>query len=152
MTAPGGNSENSPNPALMVVAGVAATAVGGAVAVYRGAERLPVLGDLLRHSRSELAARGERALEPIKDLIAVIATQIVELVLDELDLNELVRRRVDLVGLTNEVIAGIDLDAIIRESTDSMTAEVISDVRQQGERADDVVSGFVDRLLGRERK
>lgn len=95
--------------------------------------------------------RGERALGPIKALIADVAGQVVELVLDELDLNELVRQRVDLIGLANEVIDGIDLEAVIRQSTDSMTAEVMSDVRSQGERADDAISGFVDRLLGRDR-
>ena len=46
---------------------------------------------------------------------------------------------------------GIDLPAIIRQSTDSVTAEVMTDVRTQGERGDDLVSGFVARLLGRER-
>jgi hypothetical protein len=30
-----------------------------------------------------------------------------------------------------------------------VTAEVMTDVRTQGERADDAVSGFVDRVLGR---
>lgn len=147
MTEPG----PPPNPAVLLAAGVAATAAGSAVAVYRGAERLPVLGDLLRRSRSDMMARGERALVPIKALIADVAAQVVELVLDELDLNELVRRRVDLVGLANEVIDGIDLQSVIRESTDTMTNEVMSDVRSQGERADDAISGFVDRLLGRDR-
>ncbi|RUP33336.1 MAG: hypothetical protein EKK51_06390 [Mycolicibacterium sp.] len=147
MTEPGA----PPNPAVLLVAGVAATAVGGAVAVYRGAERLPVVGDLLRRSHTQMVARGERALVPIKALIADVAAQVVELVLDELDLNELVRRRVDLIGLANEVIDGIDLEAIISRSTDSMTAEVMTDVRTQGERADDAISGFVDRLLGRDR-
>lgn len=140
-----------PNPAVLLAAGVAATAVGGAAAVYRGVERLPVVGNLLRRARSDIMERGERALGPIKALIADVAGQVVELVLDELDLNELVRQRVDLIGLANEVIDGIDLEAVIRQSTDSMTAEVMSDVRSQGERADDAISGFVDRLLGRDR-
>ena len=30
-----------------------------------------------------------------------------------------------------------------------MTADVMTDVRTQGERADDLVSGLVDRMLGR---
>lgn len=140
-----------PNPAVLLIAGVAATAVGGAVAVYRGAERLPIVGNLLRRTRFDMMARGERAIDPIKGLIAEVAGQVVELVLDELDLNELVRQRVDLIGLANDVIDGIDLEAVIRQSTDSMTAEVMSDVRSQGERADDAISGFVDRLLGRDR-
>jgi len=33
-----------------------------------------------------------------------------------------------------------------------VSENVMSDVRTQGERADDMVSGFVDRLLGRARE
>jgi hypothetical protein len=141
------------HPVVTVAAGAAATAVGGAAAVYRGVERLPVVGGLLKQARGDLSARGERVIaagiEPVKAVVAAIAVQVVDMVLDELDLNELVRQRVDLVGLANEVVDGIDLPAIIRKSTDSVTAEVMTDVRSQGERADDMVSGFVDRLLGR---
>jgi hypothetical protein len=72
-------------------------------------------------------------------------------VLDELDINALVRERVDLIELADEVVAGIDLPAIIRESTGSVTADVMDDVRSQGERADDAVSGIVNRILGREK-
>jgi hypothetical protein len=50
------------------------------------------------------------------------------------------------------VIEGVDLPAIIRESTDTVTAEVMTDVRAQSEKADDMVSGFVDRMLGRDRE
>ena len=58
----------------------------------------------------------------------------------------------DRIALADRVIEGVDLPAIIRESTNSMTAEVMTDVRTQGERADDVVSGIVDRMLGRDRE
>ena len=113
------------------------------------------MGGLLKQARSDLSARGERVIaagiEPVKEVVAAIAVQVVDMVLDELDLNELVRQRVDLVGLANDVVDGIDLPTIIRKSTDSVTAEVMTDVRSQGERADDMVSGFVDRLLGRDR-
>ncbi len=76
---------------------------------------------------------------------------------DRVDLNAIaadfdvdaILARVDLIGLANQVIDGVDLPAIIRESTGTVTAEVMTDVRTQGERADDVVSGFVDRVLGR---
>lgn len=147
--------EQAKHPAVTLAVGAAVTALDGAAVLYRGAERLPVLGSLLRRGRVDLSARGERAvaagIEPIKAVVAAVAVPIVELVLDELDINELVRQRVDLVSLANEVVDGIDLPAIIRQSTDSVTAEVMTDVRTQGERADDLVSGFVDRLLGRER-
>ena len=147
--------EQAKHPAVTLAVGAAVTALDGAAVLYRGAERLPFLGSLLRRGRVDLSARGERAvaagIEPIKAVVAAVAVPIVELVLDELDINELVRQRVDLVSLANEVVDGIDLPAIIRQSTDSVTAEVMTDVRTQGERADDLVSGFVDRLLGRER-
>jgi len=94
-------------------------------------------------------------------------TRVTELVLDQIDLTALVRERVDidaivadvdidviiaridLIGLADQIIDGVDLPAIIRESTGTVTAEVMTDVRGQTARADDVVSGFVDRMLGR---
>ena len=90
-----------------------------------------------------------------------VLSLIVAAVIDELDLTAIVRdrlhadaidaviARIDLVGLANDVIDAIDLPAIIRDSTNSVTAEVMTDVRTQGERADDAVAGFVDRVLGR---
>jgi hypothetical protein len=151
-----GAPENVPAKNLMTLAvGAAVTVLDGAAVAYRGAEGLPVVGSFLRRGRMDLVARGEKAMaagiEPVKAVVAAVAVPIVELVLDELDINELVRQRVDLVSLANEVVDGIDLPAIIRASTDSVTAEVMTDVRTQGERADDLVSGFVDRLLSRDR-
>ncbi len=113
---------------------------------YRTCERLPVVGGLFTRGRQEAQA---------------VLSLIVAAVLDDLDLTAIVRdrlhadaieaviARIDLIGLANEVIDGVDLPAIIRESTSSVTAEVMTDVRTQGERADDAVSGFVDRVLGR---
>jgi hypothetical protein len=137
--------ELSQHPAVTVAVGAAATAFDGAAAVIRGVERLPVVGGWLRRGCADLAVRGEQ-------VIAALAVPLVEIVLDELDLDDLVRKRVDLVGLANDIVDGIDLPAIIRQSTDSVTAEVLTDVRSQGERADELVSGFVDRLLGRARE
>lgn len=114
--------------------------------VYRACEALPVVGGLFTRGRQEAQA-----------LLSVIVAAVV----DQLDLTAIVRdrlhaeaieaviARIDLVGLANEVIDGVDLPAIIRNSTNSVTAEVMTDVRTQGERADDAVSGFVDRMLGR---
>jgi hypothetical protein len=116
------------------------------VDVYRACEALPVVGSLF--------TRGKREAQALLSLI-------VAAVLDELDLTAIVRdrlpaeaietviARIDLVALADEVINGVDLPAIIRGSTNSVTAEVMTDVRTQGERADDAVSGFVDRVLGR---
>ena len=128
-------------------------------------ERLPLIGGPLRAGR----------VEATRATVAVVA-RITELVLDRIDLTALVRERVDieaiiadvdidaivadvdidaiiaridLIGLADQIIDGVDLPAIIRESTGTVTAEVITDVRTQTARADDVVSGFVDRVLGR---
>ncbi len=142
------------HPAVTVAAGAVSTAAGVAGQAYLAVERLPLLGPQLRRGRADLARRGEividQSIEPVKAIIATVAAQVVELVLDELDLNNLVRERIDLLGLADEVIDGVDLRAIIRQSTATVTADVMSDVRGQSERGDDLVSGFVDRLLGRQ--
>jgi hypothetical protein len=161
------------HPVVSVALGTVATAVGAAEAVYRVAERLPVFGPLMRRGISGLSERGEvwvtQSAEQFKALVATVSVQLVDLILDELDLNALVSERVDidalaadldieavinrvdLIALADKVIQGVNLPAIIRDSTNSMTAEVMTDVRTQGERADDLVAGMVDRMLGRGR-
>ncbi len=159
------------HPAVALATGTAAVAADGVLTAYRTAERLPVVGGWLRRTRAELTTRGEQVIahgiDPATALVSAVAARVVSLVLDELDLTALVKERVDvdaiaadididaivaridLVGLANEVIDGVDLPAIIRESTSSVTADVMTDVRTQGERADDFVAGLVDRVLGR---
>jgi len=135
-----------PNPAPDPVPPPPSSLLLGA---YRTCEALPVVGGLFTRGRREAQA---------------VLSLIVAAVLDDLDLTAIVRdrlhadaieaviARIDLIGLANEVIDGVDLPLIIRDSTGTVTAEVMSDVRTQGERADDAVSGFVDRLLGRDRE
>lgn len=139
--------------AISVAAGAAAIVAGGALGIYRGAKRLPLVGDALQRTEADLTARGDQAIaavtEPVKALIQTVAVQVTEMVLDELDITSLVRDRVDLAGLASQVIDDIDLPGIIRTSTASVTADVMTDVRGQGERADDAVAGFVNRVLGR---
>lgn len=155
-------------PAVVLAAGAAATAADGAVMAYRAVERLPVIGGLLRRTRTGLTSRGEQVIARGIDPAAEVAARLVSLVLDQIDLTAIVQDRVDvdaiaadididaiiaridLVGLTNEVIDEVDLPAIIRESTNSVTADVMTDVRTQGERGDDFVAGLVDRVLGRD--
>lgn len=155
MTDLSGLSGIARHPLTNVAIGTAATALGVAAETYRACERLPFVGARLAVARSTMERRGEEVvvngLEPVKAAIVAVAVELVELVLDELDLNALVRKRIDLIGLADEVVAGIDLPAIIRESTSTVTADVMSDVRTGGERADDAVSGLFDRILGRDR-
>jgi hypothetical protein len=78
---------------------------------------------------------------------------------DRLDLDKIVARvdvdavidRVDLVALAEQVIDGIDLPEIIRESSGSMASEVVRDVRIQSIEADERVAHIIDRLLRRRR-
>lgn len=156
-------------PVITVAVGTAAVAVGVAEAGYRAVERLPVVGSLVRRGVSELSGRGDRFVAERAEQAKAVVAQLVNAILDEIDLTELVRQRldidavvtdvdidaivnrIDLITLADKVIAGVDLPSIIRESTSSMTSEVMTDVRTQGERADDRVSEIVDRVLGRGR-
>jgi hypothetical protein len=94
------------------------------------------------------------------DLDAVAARLDLDAVLDRLDLTQTVLRRVDLhavvdaalaeldlIALAEQVIDGVDLPEIIRESTGSMASDTVRGVRMQGIEADQAVSRAVDRLL-----
>ena len=161
------------HPVVSVAAGTTAIALGGAAALYRTVQRLPVVGPWVHRGVGELSARGDRWItqnvDAIKAWAVSVAAGLVNPLLDEMDLTAVVRERldlnalvdavdidavisqIDLIGLADKVIDGVDLPGIIRESTNSMTAEVMTDVRSQGERADDLVAGIVDRVLGRDR-
>lgn len=98
------------------------------------------------------------------DLDAAAARLDIDAVLDRIDLTAVVLRRVDLraiveavldrldlIGLAVEVIDGVDLPEIIRESTGSMASDTVRGVRMQGVAADEAVGRAVDRLLLRHR-
>jgi hypothetical protein len=94
----------------------------------------------------------------------IVVPAVLDTVLDRLDLTSVVVRRVDLetvaaavlaeldlVGLAEDIIDGVDLPEIIRESTGSMASETVSGARMQGISADEAVGRAVDRLLLRSR-
>ena len=56
--------------------------------------------------------------------------------------------RVDLLALAREIIDGIDLPGIIRQSTGALSSDAVKGVRSQSRSADDAVAGFVGRLFG----
>lgn len=113
-------SEPPPPPSLLLGA-------------YRTCETLPVVGGLFTRGRHEAQA---------------VLSLIVAAVIDELDLTAIVRdrldteaidaviARIDLVGLADQIIEGVNLPAIIRESTNTVTVEVPD-------------PGFVGRVRGR---
>lgn len=120
-------------------------------------ERLPLIGGPLRATRLEATRAGVAVLTKIAELV-IEQIDLTALVRDSVDIDAIVTdvdieaiiARIDLIGLADQIIDGVDLPAIIRESTAGVTAEVITDVRSQTARADDMISGFVDRMLGRE--
>lgn len=89
------------------------------------------------------------------DLDGLVATVDVDAAAARLDVDAVARRldidavidRIDLVGLAEEVIAGVDLPEIIRESTGSVASETVRGVRMQGISGDEAVTRAVDRLL-----
>jgi hypothetical protein len=93
------------------------------------------------------------------DIDAVADRIDLDRIVDRLDLDKIVARvdvdavidRVDLVTLAEQVIDGIDLPEIIRESSGSMASEVVRDVRIQSIEADERVANIIDRLLRRRR-
>jgi hypothetical protein len=58
--------------------------------------------------------------------------------------------RVDIPGLTEQVIDEVDLGEIIRESSSTMASESVDALRVQGMRVDGLVSRIVDRILLRQ--
>jgi hypothetical protein len=93
------------------------------------------------------------------DIDAVADRIDLDRIVDRLEIDKIVARvdvdavidRVDLVALAEQIIDGIDLPEIIRESTGSMASEVVRDVRIQSIDADEKVARIIDRLLRRGR-
>ncbi|WP_109750575.1 hypothetical protein [Mycolicibacterium fallax] len=159
------------HPVVTAAVGTGAYAWDGAAVAYRLATKLPIFGAQLDRGSNALSQRGEEALAAgigsIRPLLTAVALQVLQQTLAEMDLTKVVRDqldidallrtvnidaiidRVDLVGLANSVIEGVDLPRIIRDSTMSVTTGAIGNVRATGELADAMVSGIVNRVLGR---
>ena len=68
-----------------------------------------------------------------------------------LDIDAVIER-IDLIAMVEEVIAAIDLPAIIRDSTGSMASETVRSARMTGISADDAISRGLERHLFRRRR
>jgi hypothetical protein len=84
------------------------------------------------------------------DVDAIVGKLDIDAIVDRVDIDAIVRR-LDLVSLAEEIVNGIDLPEIIRESTGSMASEVVRDVRMQSIDADVAIARIVDRLIRRRR-
>jgi hypothetical protein len=93
------------------------------------------------------------------DIDAIVERIEVDAIVERLDVDAIVSRvdvdaivrRLDLVALAEEVVNGIDLPEIIRESTGSMASDVVRDARMQGIDADVTIARVVDRIIRRRR-
>jgi hypothetical protein len=90
----------------------------------------------------------DRVIETV-DLDRAVARVDIDAVAAKIDIEPIIGR-IDLIELANEIIDGVDLQAIVRDSTTTLTNGVLDDVRTQGARADDAVAGVIGRLLGRQ--
>lgn len=120
-----------------------------------------VLIELGRQPRRAVARLSEQLARPVSSAIRGAVT----IVLDQVDLTELVIKRVDLdriareldldaivrrldiTGIAREVLTDIDLPEIIRESSASLAAEGVQDARMRSITADTLVSTWVRRIL-----
>jgi hypothetical protein len=82
------------------------------------------------------------------ELDAIVGRLDIDAIVERIDVDAIVRR-LDLVSLAEEVVNGIDLPEIIRESTGSMASEVVRDVRMQSIDADVAIARIIDRLIRR---
>jgi hypothetical protein len=85
------------------------------------------------------------------DVDAIVAGVDIDAIVDRLDIDAIIAR-IDLAELAEEVIEGIDLPEIIRESTGTVASEVVRGVRMQSIDADEAIARVVDRFLRRRRR
>jgi hypothetical protein len=86
------------------------------------------------------------------DLTGIVIRHVdIDDVVEAVDVVAIVQR-VDVVGMVEEVIAAIDLPAIIRDSTGSMASETVRGARMTGFSADEAISRSIERHLLRRRR
>jgi hypothetical protein len=85
-------------------------------------------------------------IDPVPMLLDRI--DIDQIVAERIDLEAIIRR-VDIVGLAEDVVRELDLPALVRDSSQTMAAETVDGLRRQGMNADRTLSEFIDRVLRR---
>jgi hypothetical protein len=85
------------------------------------------------------------------DLDAAVQGVDIDAIAGRLDLDAVIGR-IDLVAMVEEVIAAIDLPAIIRDSTGSMASETVRSARMTGISVDEAISRSIERHLFRRRR
>jgi hypothetical protein len=106
---------------------------------------------LNRAARRGATYRSEVLVE-VEEVLDLLIPAVVSELVRRVDLTKLVQQNVDLVALAEEVIAQIDLPAIIRDSTGAVASDTLLGVRMQSISGDEAIGRAVDRLrlrLGR---
>lgn len=85
------------------------------------------------------------------DLDAIVARVDIDRIIDRVDFDAAIAK-IDIIRIAEDVVDGIDLAGIIRDSTGSLASEAVHGVRVQGQQADDAIGQFVGRMLGRRRQ
>jgi hypothetical protein len=114
------------------------------VVVERVLERMSLTDLVMQHVDVDAIVAGV-------DLDAIVARIDLDAIAGRLDIEAIISR-MDLVGLADQVIEGIDLPEIIRESTGTVASEVVRGVRMQSIDADEAIARVVDRLFLRRRR
>lgn len=116
----------------------------------RGFEALARLGGQERATARRDLDRLATALAPV--IVDEVLTRIdLDAIAQQIDIDAIIAR-IDMVALAEEVIEGIDLPEIIRESSGTVASEVVRGVRMQSIDADEAVARVVDRLFRRRRR
>jgi hypothetical protein len=116
-----------------------------ALVVRRWEQAVPAAVDLVLDQLDLTALVARRV-----DLDRLVAQVDVDAVAARLDIDVIIAR-IDLIARAQEVVDGIDLPGIIRQSTGSMASDGVREVRSRGIEADQALAHFVDRRLLRRR-
>jgi hypothetical protein len=84
------------------------------------------------------------------DLDAIMERVDINAIVSRVDVDAIVRR-LDLVDLADEIVNGIDLPEIIRQSSGAMASDAVLDARMQSIDADVAIARLIDRILRRRR-
>jgi hypothetical protein len=84
------------------------------------------------------------------EIDAIVERVDIDAIVSRIDIDAIVER-LDLVALAEEVVNGIDLPEIIRESSGSMASDVVRDARMQTIDADVAIARVIDRIIRRRR-
>jgi hypothetical protein len=135
----------------------------------RGAEEQAGNEALLSAFVARLVPELATAIVERLDLAAIIAAVPINTIMEQIDVNAIVERvdvdaivsrvdvnaimtRVDIAPMATEVLDAVDIGAIVRESTGSVTGDMVDSARIQSMQLDVVVNRIVDTILLRRRR